>query len=83
MTPLQLYMASPTTVDLMLPEADTYGVEEDGPIPEVESPDSCVVVHPPVCSISQEVRAALPDPLSSDNNYGISLYLQALTILQC
>ena len=52
MTPLQLYMASPTSVDLMLPDATTYGVEEDGPIPHAESPDNCVIVDPPVCAVS-------------------------------
>lgn len=51
MTPLQLYMASPTTVDLMLPEPDAYGVEEKGPIPDVESPDTCVIVDPPVYAL--------------------------------
>ena len=42
MTPLQLYMASPTS-DLMILEPHSYGVEEDGPVPEIESPDNCVI----------------------------------------
>ena len=82
MTPLQLYMASLTSVDLMLPDATTYGVEEDGPIPHVESPDNCVIVDPPVCVVSPEVQALLPDPLSADGNYGIDLYLQVLARVQ-
>ena len=82
MTPLQLYMASPTSVDLLLPDATTYGVEEDGPVPDIESPDNCVIVDPPVCVVSPEVQALLPDLLSLDGNYGIDLYLQVLAILQ-
>ena len=82
MTPLQLYLASPTSVDLMLPDTTTYGVEEDGPYPDIESPDGCVIVVPPACVVTPDVQALLPDPLMSDGNYGIDLYLQALTILQ-
>ena len=79
MIPLQLYMASPTSVDLMLPDATTYGVVDDCPIPGIESPDNCVVVDPPVRVVSPEVQAVLPDPLSVD---GIDPYSQVLSILQ-
>ena len=57
-------------------------MEEDGPIPHVESPDNCVIVDPPVCVVSPEVQALLPDPLSADGNYGIDLYLQVLARVQ-
>ena len=64
----------------MLPDTTTYGVEEDGPVPDVESPDGCVIVDPPVCVVSPDVQALLPDPLMSDGNYAIDLDLQALAM---
>ena len=82
MTPLQLFMVSPTSVDHVIADASTYGVKEDGPVPDIECPDNCVVVDPPVCALSPAVQATLSDPLSQDGNYGIDLYLQALAILQ-
>ena len=74
-------MASPTSVDLVLPDATTYGVKENGPIPHIDSLDNCVIVDPPVCILSPGVQALVPDPLSADGNYGIDLYLKVLAIL--
>lgn len=79
MTPLQL---APTLSDTAVVDPITYGVEEDGPIPDVESPDNSVAVDPPVCALYPEVEATFPNPLSSDGNYGIDLYLRVLSIIQ-
>ena len=54
MTPLQLYMVSPTVVDHIV-DASTYGVEDDGPVPDIECPDNYIVVDPPVYTLSQAV----------------------------
>ena len=61
---------------------NTYGVEEDGPVPVVESPNDCVVVNPIAFTVPADIEAMLPDPLTRDGNYGIDTYLQVLTILQ-
>lgn len=82
MTPLQLFMLSPTSVDHVIANASTHGVEEEGPVPDTECPDNCVVVDSPVYALSPALQARLLDPFSNDGNYGINLYLQVLTILQ-
>ena len=82
MTPRQLFTVAPTSSDAAVIDPVTYGVEEDGPIPDIESPDNSVVVNPPVCVISPQVEATLPHPLSVDGNYGINLYIQVLSIIQ-
>lgn len=84
LTPLQLHSVSPvtTTAEQGMIDPNTYGIEEDGPVPNVESPNNSVIVDPIAFTIPADVAAMLPDPLTSDGNYGIDTYQQILAILQ-
>ena len=55
-----------------------YGVEEDGPVPDIESPDNVVLVEPPTLTISQDIEVMLPDTLYVDGIYGILVYQQVV-----
>ena len=61
---------------------NTYGIEEDGPVPNVESPDKCVIVDPISFTAPRDIETMLPNPLTNDGNYGIDTYQQVLAILQ-
>lgn len=84
LTPVQLHTVSPITsaVEQGMIDFTAYGIEEDGPIPNVESPDNCVIVDPIAFTTPGDVEAMLPDPLTNDGNYGIDTYQQVLTILE-
>ena len=71
--------------DILDPDC-TYGVDEEGPIPQLESEDP-VVVNPPSLSLDPHQRIitdyisnvrALPD----DHNYGVAHYLQTLQLVE-
>ena len=84
LTPRQLHSVSPvtTTVQETMIDPNSYGIEEDGPVPNVESPNNCVIVDPVNFTIPEDIESMLPDPLTNDGNYGIDTYLEVLAILQ-
>lgn len=83
MTPVQLNaMRYPLPAPLPVTSLNNYGIEEDGPVPDIESPDNVVLVDPPAFTISQPVEAMLPDPLYTDGMYGILVYHQVLSIIE-
>lgn len=84
LTPLQLHSVSPVTatVEQSMIDCNTYGVEEDGPVPNVEAPDNYVNIDPIAFTIPADVEAMLPDPLTIDGNYGIDIFQQVLAIIQ-
>lgn len=81
LTPSQLFIASPQTVDPLTVDSNLYGIEEEGPVPCVTDPDSTVIVDPPMLTLTPAQESLLPDPLTDDQNYGIDMYLTVLSIL--
>ena len=65
---------------------DHYGVEEDGPVPGLQT-DDAVVVDPPVIELNAQQETILEHishqiSLIDDGNDGISHYLQTLQLLE-
>lgn len=75
LTPYQLFIASPLTVDPVNVDPTLYGVEEEGPIPDVTDPDNTVITDPPIFTLTPAQEALLPFALSDDHNYGIDTYV--------
>ena len=62
----------------------TYGIDYDGPIPDVDT-DNCVVVPEPLIQVSDQQLQQLQhnvDPISDDGNYGINHFLNAVRIVE-
>ena len=81
-TPRQLFEVFHSLSEPELIDPNLYGVEEDGPVPDVDAED--VVIVPAVnVHIAQLEEAAILqiDPLYNDHNYGIELYLQVIAII--
>ncbi len=83
MTPMQLFMTSPSVVNPVTVDPNLYGVDEDGPVPDVSDSDNAVVVEPLSIALSPRTEAAviLIDPLANDNYFGIELYLSVLALV--
>ena len=81
LTPLQLFTVSPHAIDPMTIDTDVYGIEEDGPTPDILVPDNAVVVDPPHINLPSESIAQFPHPLTDDNNYGITLFCSVINEL--
>ena len=66
-------------------DANVYGVDEEGPVPDVSDPNDSVVVIPPsryvVLTPAQKAALTQIQPLQNDYNFGINLYLTAVGIL--
>ena len=65
---------------------DHYGVEEDGPVPGLQT-DDAVVVDPPIIELNAQQETILEHishqiSLIDDGNDGISHYLQTLQLLE-
>ena len=64
-------------------DGESYGVDGEGPVPDTdEHSDNCIVVIPPNVPVTSDILNNLPNPLSDDGNFGISLYLSVLDIIQ-
>lgn len=61
-----LQSTEPAAVD-----SNIYGVDEDGPVPDIQDPHNAVIVDPPT---SNNVLLALSDPLLVDGNYTAHTY---------
>lgn len=59
LTPYQLLIASPLTVDPVNVDPTLYGVKE-GPIPDVTDPDNTVVIDPPIFTLTPAQEARFP-----------------------
>ena len=59
-----------------------FGVEDEGPFPDLES-ENCVYVPPVSVNLSPTGEAAVfqIDPLSNDGNYGINLYCSVRSMI--
>lgn len=60
LTPYQLLIASPLTVDPVNVDPTLYGVKEEGPIPDVTDPDNTVVIDPPIFTLTPAQEARFP-----------------------
>ena len=82
-TPLQLFFSNSLVDSDDEPECwSTYGIDEDGPVP---NPDEDVVIVAPITLGLDERQLqtlnSRVQPLVDDDNYGISLYLEARTVV--
>ena len=62
---------------------DSYGADEEEPIPPAEDDTEQVVVLPVQCDIDEERQRQMREdinPLIEDSAFGCNLYLQALDI---
>ena len=71
--------------DVLNPDC-SYGVDEEGPIPQLEREDP-VVVNPPILELDPHQRIIIDhlrnvQSLTDDGNHGITHYLQALQMLE-
>ena len=80
LTPTQMFLISPRTIDPMWIDWNTYGVDVEGPVPS-EHPDYGVIVVPPQVHVTSATLTRLPSSLSDDGNFGINLYLSVLDML--
>lgn len=71
--------------DILVNDLESYGVDYDGEVPDVET-DNNVVVPEGTIVISDEqwaqIQNAVPDPLANDSNYGINFYCRVLETLE-
>jgi len=82
-TPLQLFFSPSLFNSDDEPEHwTTYGIDEDGPVP---NPDEDVVVVVPISLVLDDRQLQILNtrvqPLVDDDNFGISLYLEARTVV--
>ncbi|KAK5650433.1 hypothetical protein RI129_001462 [Pyrocoelia pectoralis] len=64
---------------------DLYGIDENGPLPTLETENNVVVPASDIIltpSQLREIENAVPDPLVEDNNYGITHYLAVKSIIE-
>ena len=84
MTPRQLVEVSPRSADAdtVTIERFNYGVEEQGPLPDV-STDNFITVPAIDISLSplHEALIIQTDPLHNDGNYGIVLFVHRITMI--
>lgn len=66
----------PAGDDIHLTDIDSYGIDIDGPVPDIQSENLVVVPEciNPLTLEDQELLKQLVDPLSNSDNYGIELY---------
>ena len=72
-----------TVQDALVNTWDDYGIDEDAPFPEVET-DNHVVIPPSLIQLNDHQQLLLQqhvNPLGEDNNEGIDLYQQTLSVL--
>lgn len=92
-TPRQLFCLGALFADHDQPEVDDiidpgnhYGVDEEGPVPTLQT-DDAVVVDPPAVELNAQ-QETIVEHISSqislidDGNYGMSHYLQTLQLLE-
>lgn len=92
-TPRQLFCLGALFADHDQPEVDDiidpgnhYGVDEEGPVPTLQT-DDAVVVDPPAMELNAQ-QETIVEHISSqislidDGNYGMSHYLQTLQLLE-
>ena len=82
LTPRQMFEVSPRSEEVQSIDGWAYGVEEEGPVPDID-PENSVVVSPVGVRLSpaQEASVMQIDPLHNDNNYGIDLYCSVRSIV--
>ena len=78
MTPLQLFSTGPCTVSPISVDPASYGIEDEGPVPDIEAPDNAVVVPSIRYFLTVQQLQLLPDSLLNDANYGIHFYTNTL-----
>lgn len=81
-TPIQIFLSAPRLPELDVIDHSIYGVEEDGPTPDID-PEYAVIVPPINVHRTSAQQAALQqiNSLANDYNYGIDLYLQVLVVI--
>lgn len=86
-TPKQLFYTDvgPAGDDIHLTDIDSYGIDIDGPVPDIQSENLVVVPEciNPLTLEDQELLEQLVDPLSNSDNYGIELYDRTVAFLEC
>lgn len=82
LTPRQIFEVSPRSAEVHSIDRWAYGVEEEGPVPDI-GPDNSVVVSPVDVRLSpaQVTSVMQIDPLHNDNNFGIDLYCSVRSII--
>ena len=60
LTPYQLFCVTPRTTTEMYADWESYGIDEDGPVPEPVPTDSVVVI-PPNVSVDTHLLSQFPD----------------------
>jgi hypothetical protein len=92
-TPRQLFCLGSLFTDRDQPEVaeiidpdDHYGVDEEGPVPTLQT-DDAVVVNPPAMELNAQQETIIEHissqiALIDDGNYGMSHYLQTLQLLE-
>jgi hypothetical protein len=67
-------------------QGDNYGIDWDGPAPDMQTTDSPEVVVPFTTNPLQEADFALLktaiDPLCNSDEYGVDIYLEVLTFCE-
>lgn len=76
-TPLQLFL---TPVEPLYVDPGCYGVDENGPVPYIDSASDVVIVDPPHVDLlpNQEATLMTIDPLLEDGDF---VYLNALAAI--
>ena len=82
LTPRQIFEVSPRSAEADTVDTCVYGVEEEGPVPDID-PENGVVVSPVSIHLlpAQEMSVMQIDPLHNDNNYGIDMYCSIRSIV--
>ena len=82
LTPRQIFEVSPRLAEADVVDGWLFGVEEEGPVPDMDLSD-CVVVPPVAISLSPSLMRMLLqiDPLHNDNNHGIDVYCNVRAIV--
>lgn len=68
-----------------LQNPDKYGIDDYGPLPEIEIKNNVVVPESEIVLSPEEFRqiqGAVPNPLYDDNNSGVHLYIRVTEILR-
>ena len=83
-TPLELWQTHMLSVvdDSPLLNFDEYGVDYEGPTPDITTNNNVVVPDTLVILTEQQQLSSTINPLTDDGNYGINHYLEALDIVK-
>ena len=84
-TPLELWQTHMLSVvdDSPLLNFDEYGVDYEGPTPDITTNNNVVVPDTLVILTEQQQQlSSTINPLTDDGNYGINHYLEALDIVK-